>query len=72
VDRELNWLWQTIKDAKTAERFALAQRERGRISLQMIADVIRDRGWINSTANQCLTVTTRLTNRPAELPVAIA
>ena len=36
---ELNWLLQTIKDAETAERFVLAQYERGRISLQVMADV---------------------------------
>jgi len=36
---ELNWLLQTIKDAETAERFVLAQYERGRISFQMMADV---------------------------------
>ena len=36
---ELNWLLQTINDAQTAERFVLAQYERGRISFQMAADV---------------------------------
>ena len=36
---ELNWLLQTIKDAKTAELFVLAQYERGRISFQMMVDV---------------------------------
>ena len=36
---ELNWLLQTIKDADTAERFVLAQYERRRISLQVMADV---------------------------------
>jgi len=36
---ELNWLLQTIQDAETAERFVLAQYERGRISFQMMADV---------------------------------
>ena len=36
---ELNWLMQTVKDAETAERFVLAQYERGRISFQMMADV---------------------------------
>jgi len=43
---ELNWLLQTIKDAQTAERCVLAQYERGRISLQVMADVARERGWI--------------------------
>ena len=36
---ELNWLLQTIQDSETAERFVLAQYERGRISFQMMADV---------------------------------
>jgi hypothetical protein len=42
---ELNWLLQTIKDTETAERFVLAQYERGRISSQMRADVARERRW---------------------------
>ena len=37
---ELNWLLQTIKDAVNQERFVLAQYERGRISFQVMADVI--------------------------------
>jgi hypothetical protein len=37
---ELNWLLQTIKDAGNRERFVLAQYERGRISFQVMADVI--------------------------------
>jgi hypothetical protein len=44
---ELDWLLQTIKDAETAERFVLAQYRRGRISFQMMADVARERDWIN-------------------------
>jgi hypothetical protein len=41
VDKEeLNWLLQTIKDAVNQERFVLAQYERGRISFQVMADVI--------------------------------
>ena len=49
---ELNWLLQTIKDPADAERFVLAQYERGRISFQLMADVARKRGWIGRTANQ--------------------
>ena len=52
---ELNWLLQTIKDAKTAKRFVLAQYKRERISLQVMADVARERGWINRNPNQLLT-----------------
>ena len=71
---ELNWLLQTIKDAKTAELFVLAQYERGRISFQMMADVARERGWINRTTNQFLTTATHHSTEYAttELPVAIA
>jgi hypothetical protein len=36
---ELNWLLETIQDAEAAERFVLAQYERGRISLPVMADV---------------------------------
>jgi RNA polymerase sigma-70 factor (ECF subfamily) len=50
---ELNWLLQTIKDAEIAERFVLAQYERGRISAEMRADVARECAWIDHTTNQC-------------------
>ncbi len=71
---ELNWLLQTIQDAETAERFVLAQCERGRISSQMMADIARERGWINRTTNQFLTTATHHSTEYAttELPVAIA
>jgi len=49
---ELNWLLKTIQDTQTAERFVSAQYERGRISSQAMADVARERGWINRAANQ--------------------
>jgi len=62
---ELNWLLQSIKDAATAERFVLAQYERGRISFQLMADMARKRGWINRTANQFAITTTGF-------PIAIA
>jgi hypothetical protein len=52
---ELNWLLQTIKDAGTAARFVTAQYASGRISLEVMADVARERGWINRTANQFFT-----------------
>jgi hypothetical protein len=71
---ELNWLLQTIKAAETAERFVLAQYARGRISAQMMADVARERGWINRTANQFLAIATCHSTEYAatELPIAIA
>jgi hypothetical protein len=71
---ELSWLLQTIQDAETAERFASAQYERGRISSQVMADVAREHGWTNRTANQFLTTATRHSTEYAttELPIAIA
>ena len=69
---ELNWLLQTIKDAETAERFVLAQYKRGRISLQMMADVARERGWINRTANQFLTTTIRHSSEHTTTGLSIA
>jgi hypothetical protein len=70
---ELNRLLQTIKDAETAERFVLAQYERGRISSQAMADVARERGWISHTANQFLTMATRHSTEyvTTELPIVI-
>jgi hypothetical protein len=71
---ELNWLLQTIKDAANAERFVLAQYERGRISFQLMADVARKRGWVNRTAKQfAITMTRSLTEyEKTEFPIAIA
>ena len=72
--KELNWLLQTIKDTADAERFVLAQYERGRISFQLMADVARKRGWVNRTANQfAITMTRSLTEyTKTEFPIAIA
>ena len=53
---DVNWLLQTIKDPDDAERFLLAQYEHGRISLQVMADIAREQGWINRTVNRFLTV----------------
>jgi len=71
---ELNWLLQTIQDAETAKRFVSAQYERRRISLQVMADVARERGWISRTANQFLTAAMPHSTEYAttELRVAIA
>ena len=71
---ELNWLLQTVKDAKTAELFVLAQYGRGRISSQMMADVGRERGWICRNANESLTTTTGKSSEygTPELTIAIA
>jgi hypothetical protein len=71
---ELNWLLETIKDDETAKRFVLAQGERGRIPLQVMADVTRERGCTNRTASQFLTSVTGHSTEYATtaLPVAIA
>ena len=71
---ELDWLLQTIKDDETAERFVLAQYQRGRISFQMMTDVAQDLSWINPTANQFMTTMTSHSNEylTMELPVVIA
>jgi hypothetical protein len=58
---ELDWLLQTTKDAEAAERFVLAQYELGRISFQMMADVAREWGWINRSANVSSLLFSRLT-----------
>jgi len=70
---ELNWLLETIQDAKVAERFVLAQYQHGRISLEVMADVAHERGWINRAANQFFTTLTWDSNQYAatELPIAI-
>jgi hypothetical protein len=70
---ELNWLLQTIKDAETAERFVLAQYQRGRISFQMMTEVAQECSWINFTTNQFMTATGKSREYAiTELPVAFA
>jgi RNA polymerase sigma-70 factor (ECF subfamily) len=49
---DLNWLLQTIKDPETEKRFVVALYKRGRISSQVMADLDRERGWIDCTVNQ--------------------
>jgi hypothetical protein len=70
---ELNWLLQTIKGAATAEGFVLAQYEHGRISLEVMADVAHERGWIKHAANQSFTTLSCDSKQYAssELPIAI-
>jgi hypothetical protein len=70
---ELDWLLETIKDAETAERFVLAQYQRGRISFQMMTDVAQEWSWINFTTNQFMTATLSSdVYATTELPVAFA
>ena len=69
---ELNWLLQTIEDADTAERFVLAQYQHGRISFQMMGDVAREQGWINTTAKEFAITTTRHSNEYATAELAVA
>jgi hypothetical protein len=56
---DMRWLLQTIEDPETAERFVVAQYERGRISYHAMAEIARERGWINRTANEVLIPATR-------------
>ena len=73
MDREeLNWLLQTIQDAANAERFVLAQYERGRISFQLMSEIARRRSWINRTANQFAITTTGSLTEYATTAVPIA
>ena len=51
---EVNWLLQTIYDAKDAELFVRAQFERGRIPAKVMNQVAREQGWIRRTANRLL------------------
>jgi len=71
---ELNWLLETTKDAAIAERFVLAQYERGRISFRLMANVARERGWINPSAKQFSITPTHHSSEYAtrEFPIAIA
>jgi hypothetical protein len=71
---ELNWILQTVEDPANAERFVLAQCERGRISLQLMADTARKRGWVNLAANQFATAMARYSNQyeATVFPIAIA
>ena len=70
---ELNWLLQAINDSTTAERFVLAQYEHGRISLEVMANVARERGWIKRAANRFFNVLTSDSNNypSSELLIAI-
>ena len=52
---ELDWLLQTIKETETSERFVLAQYEHRRISLEVMANVAQEQGWISRTSNQLFT-----------------
>ena len=69
---DVNWLLQTIKDPDDAERFLLAQYEHGRISLQLMADIAEERGWINRTVNEFLTVPTQHSVAYATAGLAVA
>jgi hypothetical protein len=71
---ELNWLLQTIKDSTTAERFVVAQYERGRISLEVMTDAVRERFLISLDLNQffsmliCDLIQYASTKRPIAIP----
>ena len=56
---DMSWLLQTIEDPETQERFVVAQFELARISYQLMADIARERGWINRPTNEVFITTTR-------------
>lgn len=70
---DLNWLLETIKGAETAERFVLTQYERGRISLELMADVAQEMAWIEGAANRLFTTLTcdSKQDSSSELPIAL-
>ena len=49
---DMRWLLRTIEDPETAERFVVAQYQRARISYYVMAEIARERGWINLIANE--------------------
>ena len=55
---DLRWLLQTIKDPEAAERFVLAQYERGRIADHVMSEIARDRRWTGRAAIHVLTAGT--------------
>jgi hypothetical protein len=54
---EMNWLLRTIEGPRAAKRFVQAQYERGRVSYQVVADLVREHGWTNYQALRVLTAT---------------
>ena len=60
---EVNWLLQTIYDAKDAELFIQAQFERGRIPVKVMNQVAGEQGWIRRRANRFFATAG---NHPAE------
>ncbi len=60
--QELNWSLETIPDAANTQRFVVAQCERGKISLQLLADVARKRVGVKRTAKQFAIAMTRYSN----------
>ncbi len=60
---EINWLLQTIYDARDAEIFIRAQFECGRIPVKVMNQVAREQGWIHRGANRFFAAAA---NHPAE------
>jgi hypothetical protein len=52
---EMRWLLQRIGDPETARRFVEAQYKRGRISVQVIADLAQEQGGADFAAAGALT-----------------
>ena len=49
---EINWLLQSIYDAKDAELFIRAQFEHGRIPVKVVNQVAREQGWMHRRENR--------------------
>lgn len=70
---EVSWLLETIKDPERVQRFLLAQYERGRISLQVMADSTQERDQIKRMMQFLTSVTDRSTEYSTSgIPVATA
>jgi hypothetical protein len=69
---EVNWLLQTIKDPGDAQRFLLAQYQRGRISLQLMNDVAPERDCATRTTTPLLTTATERGTEPAAMALVLA
>ena len=69
---DLRWLLQTIEERKTAERFVVAQYERGRISFEVMTDIACERGWISRTAIPLFTACTPQATERATTPLPMA
>ena len=69
---EMNWLLQTIEEPETARRFVQAQYEFGRISYQLVVDLVRQRGWTDYPLVRVSTATPTSIETPQRYAVVLA